>query len=121
MTMKKIVGRDVLISYPNYSEEYIINIDANKNNLRGIIIQNGKPISSYSRKLTPAEVNCTAIEREPLRMVKTLTQFRIILLGHRITVYTEQHKEFFSGTCCWKNMNLISSILKVLIMMQWTP
>ena len=28
---EKIVGRDVLLSYPNFSEDFIIHTDANKN------------------------------------------------------------------------------------------
>ena len=30
IAMKKIVGRDVLLSYPNFSETFIIQTDANK-------------------------------------------------------------------------------------------
>ena len=42
--MKKIVGRDVLLSYPNFSEAFIIHIYASKTQLRGVIIQQGKHI-----------------------------------------------------------------------------
>ena len=47
--MKK-VGRDVLLSYTNFSEEFIIQTDSRKVNLRGVINQNGKPIAFYSQK-----------------------------------------------------------------------
>ena len=50
IAMKKIVGRDVLIFYPNFSEEFIMHTDARKTHLGGIISQNGKPITFYSRK-----------------------------------------------------------------------
>ena len=30
MTMKKIVGKYVLLSYPNFSEDFMINIDTRK-------------------------------------------------------------------------------------------
>ena len=43
--MKKIVGRDVLLYYPNFSEKLIIHIDASKMNLGGVMSQNGKPIA----------------------------------------------------------------------------
>ena len=54
--MKKIVGRDVLLSYPNFSKEFIIPTDASNTQLGGVISQNGKPIAFYSRKLTPAQI-----------------------------------------------------------------
>ena len=50
--MKKIVGRDFLLSYHNFSENFMIHTDASKTQLGGVISQNGKPIAFYSRKLT---------------------------------------------------------------------
>ena len=43
--MNKIVGQDALLSYSNFSEEFIIHTDARKTQIRGVIIQNGNPIS----------------------------------------------------------------------------
>ena len=50
VAMKNIVGRDVLLSYPKFSEKFIVHIDASKTQLGGVISQNGKPIAFYSRK-----------------------------------------------------------------------
>ena len=52
IAMKKIVGRDVLLYYPNFSERSIIHTDARKTQLGGVTIKNGKSIDFYSRKLT---------------------------------------------------------------------
>ena len=40
--MKEIVGIGVLISYPNFSEEFIICMDGSKTLTAGVIIQNRK-------------------------------------------------------------------------------
>ena len=69
---KYIVGRDVLLSYPNFSEGFIIHTDTRKTQLGGLISQNGKPIAFYSHKLTPAQINFTTTERELLSIVETL-------------------------------------------------
>ena len=53
--------------------------------------KNGKPIAFYTQKLTPVQINYTNTERELLSIVETLKYFRTIILGHRITVYTN-HK-----------------------------
>ena len=64
MEMNKVAGKNVLFSYPNVSEEFIIHTDYINTQLGGVIIQNGKPIDFYSRKFTPAQINYTSTETE---------------------------------------------------------
>ena len=45
--IKNTVGRDVLLSYPNFTENFTIHTDASKTQLGGVISQNGKPIAFY--------------------------------------------------------------------------
>ena len=89
--IKKHVAREVLLSYPNFNEEFIIHADASQTQLGGIISQNGKPVAFYSRKLSDAQTRYTTGERELLSIVETLKEFRTILLGQRIKIYTD-HK-----------------------------
>ena len=70
--IKKIVGCDVLLSYPKFSETFIIHTDARNMQLGGIISQNGKPIAFHSCKLAPAQINYTTTEQELLGIVETL-------------------------------------------------
>jgi transposase InsO family protein len=90
-TIKKIVSRETLLSYPNFNEPFEIHTDASKQQLGAVISQNKQPIAFYSRKLNPAQVNYTTTERELLSIVETLKEFRNILLGQQIKVYTD-HK-----------------------------
>ena len=87
--MGKTLGHNVLLSYHNFSERLIINTDARKTKLGWGISQNGKPMTFYSRKLTPAQINYTTTERELLSIVETLKDFLKIILGHCIKLYTE--------------------------------
>ena len=89
--MKKIVGRDVLLSYPDFSKEFVIHTDASKFQLGAVISQGSKPIAFYLRKLNQAQQNYTMTEKELPSIVETLKEFRTILLGQRIKVYTD-HK-----------------------------
>ena len=90
-TIKKLVARNTLLSYPNFNETFDIHTDASKLQLGAVISQKGKPVAFYSRKLNPAQVNYTTTERELLSIVETLKEFRNILLGQQIKVYTD-HK-----------------------------
>ena len=71
-TIKKLVSRETLLSYPNFHEPFEIHMDTSKLQLGSVVSQKGKPILFYSRKLNPTQVNYTATERKLLSIVKTL-------------------------------------------------
>ena len=56
MEIKNIVVREILLSYTNSSEEFINHTDDYKTKTGGLIIQNGKTVLFYARKLTPSKV-----------------------------------------------------------------
>ena len=98
-TIKRVLAREVLCSYPDFSKPFVIHTDASKRQIGAVISQDGKPIAFYSRKLNKAQKNYTVTEKELLSIVATLKEFRNILLGHRVIVHTD-HKNL---TC--KNFN----------------
>ena len=89
--IKKVMQQEVLLAYPDFSIPFDIHTDASHLQLGAVISQNGKPVAFYSRKLNAAQTRYTTTERELLSIVETLKEFRNILLGHKITVYTD-HK-----------------------------
>lgn len=96
---KKIITREVMLAYPDFSKPFEIHTDASHFQLGAVISQDGKPIAFYSRKLNDAQTRYTTTERELLSIVETLKEFKNILLGHQLIVYTD-HKNL---TC--KNFN----------------
>ena len=64
--------------------------------LGAVIIQNSKTIAFYSRKLTGTQTRYTVTEKEFLRIVETLKNFRTILLGQKLKIYTD-HKNIRCG------------------------
>lgn len=89
--MKLALSEYTILQYPDFSKSFQIHTDASKTQLGAVISQDDKPIAFYSRKLNPAQVNYTTQERELLSIVETLKEFRNILLGQEIIVYTD-HK-----------------------------
>src|SRR6185295_7568409 len=88
---KQVISRETLLTYLNFDEVFDIHMDASLYQLSACISQNGKPIAFYSRKLNPAQTRYTTTERELLSIVEVLKEFRNILLGQQIRVYTD-HK-----------------------------
>ena len=56
-----------------------------------VIIQYGKPINFYGRKLTGPQTRYTVIEKELLSIVETLKEFRTVILGRQLEIFTD-HK-----------------------------
>ena len=86
--MKCIVRKDDLLAYPNLSKEFVIQTEASKTQLGALLSQAKHPIVFYSRKLTTIQTRYTTTERELLIIVETLKEFRSILLGQCIRIYT---------------------------------
>ena len=87
--IKRVLGRETLLAYPQFDKPFVIHTDASNTQLGAVISQEGQPIAFYSRKLSPAQQRYTTTEQELLSIVETLKEFRNILLGHQITVYTD--------------------------------
>ena len=89
--IKKLVSSDTLLYYSNFKEPFEIHTDASKLQLGSVISPKDKTIVFYSRKLNPTQVNSITKEHELLPIMETLKEFRNILLGQQIKVYTD-HK-----------------------------
>src|SRR5687768_15129544 len=90
--MKRIMTRETLLAYPNFSEPFHIHMDANLSPIDACISQDRKPNAFYSCKLNPAQTRYTTTERELLSIVEVLKEFRNILLGQDIHLHTDHDK-----------------------------
>jgi hypothetical protein len=122
--MKALIAKETLLTFPDFSKEFEIHTDASKLQLGACILQNGKPVAFYSRKLQAAQTRYTTTERELLSIVETLKEFRNILLGQKIKVHTDHenltsYKHFNSNRvmrwrgCILKNTRQNCNSLKV--------
>ena len=89
--IKTEIAKDVVLAYPDYSQGFEIYTDSSKFQLGAVITQNNRPLAFFSRKLNTAQQKFSVTEQELLAIVETLKEFKGMLWGQTITVYTD-HK-----------------------------
>ena len=73
--MKSLIQTDTMLVYPDHNKPFHIETDASDFQLGAVTKQDNKPVAFHTRKLNPAQKNCTTIEKELLSIVETLKQF----------------------------------------------
>ena len=79
------------MAYPDYSQGFEIYTDSSKLQLGAVITQHNRPLAFFSRKLSPTQQKYSVAEQELLAIVETLKEFKGMLWGQTIIVYTD-HK-----------------------------
>ena len=57
--IKRIVDHNTLLTYPNFNETFKMYTDASTFHLGAVIIQKGKPIAFYGRRMTDTQLMYT--------------------------------------------------------------
>jgi hypothetical protein len=87
--LKATIPKDVVLAYPEYSKVFEIYTDASSKQLGAVITQDNRPIAFFSRKLSDTQRNDSVIEIELLAIVETLKEFKGMLWGQNIKVFTD--------------------------------
>ena len=95
-SIKAILVKDVFIRYPYHNKEFHNYCDARVYQLGSVIMQEGVPVAYYSRKLSPSQKNYTVGEKELLSVVETFKEYRTMLYGAKIHVYTDHRNNTFN-------------------------
>ena len=93
-----MVSEETLLNYPDWTQPFTIHTDASDYQLGAVISQNDKPIAFFSRRLSKAQRNYTTTEKELLSIVECLKQFRGILFGYPINVFSDHKNLVYAAT-----------------------
>ena len=78
--MRSIIGKETMLTFPGYNKKFHIYTNASNYQLGVVIVQEGKPLAFYSRKMNSAQKRYTTGEQELLSIVETLKEFKIYYL-----------------------------------------
>ncbi len=88
--IKATIAREVVLAYPDYSKVFEIYTDGSSKQLGAVITQENRPIVFFSWKLSTTQRKYSITKIELLAIVETLKEFRGMLWGQFIKVYTDQ-------------------------------
>jgi hypothetical protein len=78
-----------VLAYPDFSKVFEIYTDASSKQLGAVITQDNRPIAFFSRKLSDAQHKYSVTKIELLAIIKTLKEFKGMLWGQNIKVFTD--------------------------------
>ncbi|CAM9905726.1 unnamed protein product, partial [Heterosigma akashiwo] len=113
--VKKLLERELMLHAFDETKDIHVYADASKVAIAGVILQEGKLISSVSRTLSKPEQKWHIIELEALAVRYTLQKLRHFLHGRKFLCFTD-HKPLLQ---IWKkaakieNVRLLTSVLSV--------
>ncbi len=91
--LKQAIITAPVLAFPDFTKDFVINTDASMEAISGVLLQkqNGiwKPISFFSRKLTPTEKRYSAAEREMLAVRESYFDFINLVFDRRIIFLTD--------------------------------
>ncbi len=87
--VKATIAKDVFLAYQDYSKVFKIHTDASSKQLGAVITQDNRPIVFFSWKLSNMQHKYSVKEIEVLAIVETLKEFKGMLWGQNIKVFTD--------------------------------
>ncbi len=87
--LKATITKDVVLAYPDYYKVFEIYTNSSSKQLGVVITQDNRPIVFFSRKLSNVQRKYSVTEIELLAIVKTLKEFKGMLWGQNIKVFTD--------------------------------
>ncbi len=86
---KAAIAKETVLVYPDFLKPFEIYTDASASQLETVIAQDNRPIAFFSRKLFKTQQKYSVTEIELLAIVETLNEFKGMLWGQDIKVFTD--------------------------------
>jgi hypothetical protein len=89
--VKKTIANEVVLAYPDFTKSFDKYTDGSTKQLGAVITKDNRPIAFFSPKLSSTQSKYTVTKLELLAIVEMLKEFKRMLWGQQLNVYTN-HK-----------------------------
>jgi hypothetical protein len=97
--IKMVISEAILLTYPDPSKRFHIFPDASSKHAMGaVLVQEGKTVSTFSRKFNESQLKYTVTEQELLAILESCKHFKNIIHGCEVTVHTDHKNLTYSPT-----------------------
>ena len=77
------------LAFPDWKNPFHLYSDASDVQLGATLVQDGRPLGFYTRKMTTAQLNYTVGEKGLLGIVESMKAFEGMIRGYNITIHTD--------------------------------
>ena len=95
--IKEVLSEEAILAYPDFDKPFHLYTDASDLQLGATLMQNGKPLGYYTRKLNKSQRNYTVGEKELLSVFEGLKAFDGVVRGTKIIVHTDHLNLLYKG------------------------
>lgn len=88
--LKRALTTTPVLAMPNFTQTFILETDACKNGVGAVLMQNGRPISYFSKALGQKYLGLSTYEKELLAILMAVQHWRNYLQGVQFTILTDQ-------------------------------
>lgn len=89
--LKVAIIAALVLSLPNFEEDFVIETDASGVGMGPVLIQKGHPTCYFNKKFCQKLLNSSTYVRQLCTIITTVKKWRTYLLGRKFTIYTN-HK-----------------------------
>ncbi|KAG0439135.1 Transposon Tf2-9 polyprotein, partial [Dictyocoela muelleri] len=86
-----------VLTYPDPDQEFILETDASDRAIGAVLKQKKTIVAFYSHKFSSSVEKYTSMEKEALRILKSLIFFRPYVIGSKIIIYTDNRNLLFES------------------------
>jgi hypothetical protein len=88
--VKQIMTTPPILALPKFSQPFVLEADASGFGIGAVLMQNGKPISYFSKTLGPRAFAASTYEKEAMTILEALKRWKHYFASTHVIIRTDQ-------------------------------